>query len=461
MMVSLKVLKTSSFRLAAIYLTVFAISIGAVLSYVYWNTVVLLQEQTDDTIGAEVQGLAEQYRQRGLSGLIEVIKSRSKENNGSVYLFTNFVGRRMAGNLNSLPVGAVGDEGWFEFPYGVRTLSGREQHVARAYHLELAGGFTLVVGRDVEERLRLAELIRTALYWALGLAAVFGVSGSLLLSRNFLARIDSISATSRTIMAGDLTGRMPVSGTGDELDRLALSLNDMLDQIERLMSGMKEVSSNVAHDLRTPLTRMRSRVEAALRSDTPKDQRAALESTLSETDQLLATFNALLSIAKAESGQARAGFIEVDVVELIAEMADLYEPIIEDLSGTLSVHTDPGTKLRADRQLLAQMLTNLIDNVLKYGLDPKTGEPHVELFAGQTADEVTIYVADKGPGIEESDRPRVTERFVRLEKSRSASGNGLGLSLVKGVMKLHNGTLDLQDNNPGLKVLMRFKKTLS
>ncbi len=458
MRVNLKVLKTSTFRLAAIYLTVFAISIGAVLSYVYWNTVVLLQEQTDDTIGAEVQGLAEQYRQRGMTGLIEVIKSRSSENTGSVYLFTNFVGRRLAGNLNSLPVGAVGDEGWFEFPYGVRTLTGREQHMARAYHLELTGGFTLVVGRDVEDRLRLAQLIRTALYWALGLAAVFGVGGSLLLSRNFLTRIDSISATSRTIMAGDLTGRMPVSGTGDELDRLALSLNDMLDQIERLMSGMKEISSNVAHDLRTPLTRMRSRVEAALRTDTAKDQKAALESTLVETDQLLATFNALLSIAKAESGQARIGFIEVDVGELIAEMADLYEPLVEDLSGTLTLHTDPHTTLLADRQLLAQMLTNLIDNVLKYGLDPETGAPHVELFAGQNGQEVTIYVADRGPGIEEQDRKRVTERFVRLEKSRSAPGNGLGLSLVKGVMKLHNGTLVLEDNNPGLKVVMGFKK---
>jgi len=456
--INLKVLKTSTFRLAAIYLTVFAISIGAVLSYVYWNTVVLLQDQTDDTIGAEVQGLAEQYRQRGLSGLLEVIKERSKENTGSVYLFTNFVGRRMAGNLNSLPVGAVGNKGWIEFPYGVRTPLGREQHLARAFHLDLAGGYTLVVGRDVAERREFAGLIRTALFWALGLAAVFGVSGSLLMSRNFLARIDSISATSRTIMAGDLTERMPVAGTDDELDRLSLSLNDMLDQIERLMLGMKEISSNVAHDLRTPLSRMRARVEAALRSDVPKDQRAALEATLVETDQLIATFNALLSIAKAESGQARVGFTDVDIGDLIEEMADLYEPLIEDQGGTLKVHIDPGTTLKADRQLLAQMLTNLIDNVMKYGLDVKTGKPYIELRADHTTAGVTLSLADKGPGIDEKDRARVTERFVRLEKSRSAPGNGLGLSLVKGVMKLHNGELDLQDNHPGLKVLMRFKK---
>ena len=457
MRINLKILKTSTFRLAAIYLTVFAISIGAVLGYVYWNTVVLLQEQTDDTIGAEVQGLAEQYRQRGLNGLIEIIKERSKENTGSVYLFTNFVGRRMAGNLNSLPVGAVGEEGWFEFPYRVRTPKGREKHIARAFHLELNGGFNLVVGRDVEERREFARLIRMALFWALGLAAVFGVGGSLLMSRNFLARVDSISATSRTIMAGDLSERMPVSGTGDELDRLSLSLNDMLDQIERLMLGMKEISSNVAHDLRTPLTRMRTRVEAALRSGTPKEQRAALKVTLTETDQLLATFNALLSIAKAESGQARAGFELVDIGELIEEMADLYEPLIEDQNGILRVQTDPGTSLKADRQLLAQMLTNVIDNALKYGLGEKSGAPHIEVLAKKSNGKITISVADKGSGIDKSDRDRVTERFVRLEKSRSAPGNGLGLSLVKGVMKLHNGDLQLSDNHPGLKVTMLFK----
>lgn len=456
MRINLKVLKTSTFRLAAIYLTVFAISVGAVLSYVYWNTVVLLQDQTDDTIGAEVQGLAEQYRQRGLSGLLEVIKERSKENTGSIYLFTNFVGRRMAGNLNSLPAGAVGDKGWIEFPYGVRTPAGREKHIARAFHLELAGGFTLVVGRDIEERREFASLIRTALFWALGLAAVFGVSGSLLMSRNFLDRIDSISATSRTIMAGDLTGRMPVTGTGDELDRLSLSLNDMLNQIERLMSGMKEVSSNVAHDLRTPLTRMRSRIEAALRTNDSSEQQKALQANLEETDRLLATFNALLSIAKAESGQARAGFIEVDLGELLEETAELYEPLIDDQSGTLSLHIDPGATMRADRQLLAQLLTNLIDNALKYGLDPKSGEPHVELAVQKTVNQIIITVADKGAGIAEQDRERVTERFVRLEKSRSAPGNGLGLSLVKGVVNLHKGEIELQDNNPGLKVLLKF-----
>ncbi len=456
MRINLKVLKTSTFRLAAIYLVVFAISTGAVLGYVYWNTVVLLQDQTDDTIGAEVQGLAEQYRQRGLTGLLDIIKERSTENTGSIYLFTNFVGRRLAGNLDGLPVGAVGKEGWIEFPYGVRTKNGRDQHIARAYHLKLAGGFKLVVGRDVEERRELARLIRTALFWALGLAVVFGVGGSFLLSRNFLARIDSISATSRTIMAGDLTERMPVTGTNDELDRLAVGLNEMLDQIERLMMGMKEISSNVAHDLRTPLTRMRTRVEAALRSGDKDDQASALHSILQETDQLLATFNALLSIAKAEAGQARAGFEEVNLGELVEEMAEFYEPIIEDEGGVLELKVSQGVVIAGDRQLLAQLMTNLIDNTLKYGRDPKTNVPMVTLQADMIDDKPTLIVADKGVGIADEDKDRVTERFVRLEESRSAPGNGLGLSLVKGVVKLHRGSMTLADNKPGLKVSIQF-----
>ncbi len=456
MRINLKVLKTSTFRLAAIYLVVFAVSTGAVLGYVYWNTVVLLQQQTDDTIGAEVQGLAEQYRQRGLSGLLEIVKERSKENNGSIYLFTNFVGRRLAGNLDGLPVGAVGKEGWIEFPYGIQTKNGPDKHIARAYHLQLAGGFKLVVGRDVAERRELARVIRTALFWALGLAAVFGVSGAFLLSRNFLARIDSISATSRTIMAGDLSERMPVTGTNDELDRLATSLNEMLDQIEGLMMGMKEVSSNIAHDLRTPLTRMRTRVEAALRTGKDKDQTEALQSTLEETDQLLATFNALLSIAKAEAGQARAGFVPVNLSELVEEMSELYEPIVEDEGGMLELKVEPDVMIAGDRQLLAQLMTNLIDNSLKYGRDPESNIPTISLQTAMIDEKPTLIIADKGVGIADKDRERVTERFVRLEESRSAPGNGLGLSLVKGVVKLHKGEMVLQDNKPGLKVSIKF-----
>ena len=458
MPISLKTLKTSTFRLAAIYMMVFALSVGVILGYVYLNTVVLLQQQTDDTIGAEVQGLAEQYRQRGLSGMLEIIKERSNSNTGSVYLFTNFVGRRLAGNLDGTPTRAIRGKGWIEFPYAVRTQNGIETHVARAFHLGLEGGYNLVVGRDIEERLKFTILIRRALFWALGLAVFFGIGGALLMSRNFLKRIDSISDTTRRIMAGDLTERMPVSGTGDELDRLAVSLNEMLAQIEQLMNAMKEVSSNVAHDLRTPLNRVRARVEAALRSSDPKEQREALEKTLIDADQLLATFNALLSIAKAESGEARNSFTDVDLGQLVEDMAELYEPIIEDRNGTIEVTAPHGIIIPADRHLLAQVLTNLLDNALKYGASEADGRPHIELAVEETASAIRIIIADSGKGIAASDYKRVTKRFVRLEASRSEPGNGLGLSLAKGVMKLHSGRLIFTDNAPGLKIILEFSR---
>jgi signal transduction histidine kinase len=302
---NLKLLTSSTFRLGAVYLTVFAISVAAILGYIYWNTAILLEQQIEDTLEAEVQGLAEQYRQRGPAGLLDIVNLRSRESEGGVYILTNSIGRRIAGNLPALPAEAVGERGVIDFRYPYETASGTVQHTARAFFIQLDGGLRLVVGRDVEERRRFNDIIRTSLLWALGLTLVLGMGGGLLTSRNFLKRIDRINDTSRTIMAGDLAQRMPVSGSGDEIDRLSSNLNDMLDQINRLMAGMKEVSSNVAHDLRTPLTRLRARAEDALRSDDPESHRAALEANIAEADGLLATFNALLSIARAEAGQAR------------------------------------------------------------------------------------------------------------------------------------------------------------
>jgi signal transduction histidine kinase len=262
--------------------------------------------------------------------------------------------------------------------------------------------------------------------------------------------VDAITEASRTIMAGNMSGRMPVAGSNDELDRLALALNEMLDQIESLMAAMKEVSSNVAHDLKTPLTRIKARVEAALRSGSEAEYRSALENTVDESDRLLDTFNALLSIARAEAGQSRSGLVAVDVSELIADVAELYEPMAEEEGGTLTSATAPGLHVLGDRQLLAQALTNLLDNALKYGA--RDGEtPVITVTAAPEDDKVVITVADHGPGIPAEDRGRVTERFVRLDQSRSKPGNGLGLSLVSGVMKLHKGTLALEDNAPGLK----------
>ncbi len=450
MNIGFRLLHTSTFRLAALYLVLFVISVGALLGYVYWNTAVLLERQTEETIRAEVNALADQYRLRGVRGIIDTIQRRSDDDNGAVYLLVNSAGERVAGNLTALPTRPEGeDASWMEFPLDVQKPTGRESHMARAFYIKLSGGFELVVGRDVEALRQFAAIIRQTIYYALAIALVLGLGGGLLMSRNFLKRVETITEASRTIMAGNMSGRMPVTGLNDELDRLALALNEMLDQIESLMAAMKEVSSNVAHDLKTPLTRIKARVEAALRAGSEDEYREALDNTVNESDRLLETFNALLSIARAEAGQSRSGLAPIDVGPLIADVVDLYEPMAEEEGGTLTSSTAPGLLVMADRQLLAQALTNLIDNALKYGARP--GEtPEITVTGVVEGDKVVIAVADHGDGIAPEDRGRVTERFVRLDQSRSKPGNGLGLSLVSGVMKLHKGTLLLEDNHPGL-----------
>jgi signal transduction histidine kinase len=450
--VSLKLLQTSTFRLAALYLAVFALSVGAILAYVYWNTALLIERQIEAAVRSEMAVLGEQVAHSGAEGLIEAVRRRSTQNPGSVYLLTNFLGRRLAGNLDALPEAAVKGEGWIEFSYSVETFEGLEHHRARAYHLRLPNGSVLLVGRDIEERRRFAALIRRTLYFALGFTILLGLVGGLLMSRNFLHRIDSITAASRSIMAGDLSKRVPVSGSGDELDQLSVSLNQMLDQIERLMAGMKEISSNVAHDLRTPLTRLRSRVEAALRTGEPAAQKAALEKTIEEADSLLATFNALLSIARTEAGQVLEALKPVDLRELVTDLAELFAPMAEELGGSLELSANDTVMVKADRQLLAQALSNLLDNALKYGVASGRNSPEIALSLKHSADEAIIAVADRGPGIPDKDRGRVTERFVRLDRARTLPGSGLGLSLAQAIARLHNGKLLLKDNAPGLLV---------
>jgi signal transduction histidine kinase len=311
------------------------------------------------------------------------------------------------------------------------------------------------VGLDVEDMNQFRQIIRESLFWALGLAVLMGLGGGFWMSRNFLRRVDAITETSQSIMRGNLSGRMPVIGSGDELDRLAQALNEMLDQIEKLMNGMREVSSNVAHDLKTPLTRLRARAEAALRQKGKTEIHAALQQTLDDCDQLLSTFNALLSITKLESGQQRASLQVLDANDIIADVVDLYAPLAEERSGVLDMASRPGLQILGKRELLAQALINLIDNALKYGAGAD-GAAHIRVLGDRIGDEVVISVGDRGPGIAAKDRERVLQRFVRLDESRSKPGNGLGLSLVSSVVNLLGGRLLLEDNHPGLKAELRL-----
>jgi hypothetical protein len=272
-----------------------------------------------------------------------------------------------------------------------------------------------------------------------------------------------MTETTRTIMQGDLGGRLPVAGTGDELDRLAENLNLMLERIEALMHGLKEVSDNIAHDLKTPLTRLRNRTEQALRSAKKESEyRAALENTIEESDGLIRTFNALLMIARAESGQARENMSEFDAAEIAHDIGELYEPLAEEKGIALKVEAETPAPVKGNRELISQALANLVDNSIKYS-EPRNettnGVPaEIVVRALNEGDRILLTVADSGPGIPEADRSRVIERFVRLEQSRSKPGSGLGLSLASAVARLHGGELTLADNNPGLKSVIALPR---
>ncbi|MEX0838868.1 MAG: HAMP domain-containing sensor histidine kinase [Parvibaculum sp.] len=455
-------LKTSTFRLAVIYLALFAASAITLLAYVYWNTAGFLARQTDEAVEAEITGLAEQYRQGGLPLLVHTVIQRSRDPGQSLYLVLDPAGRVLAGTLDARPAVEPGADGWFDFNYNRKTLDGAEVKAARARAFFLQEGYYLLVGRDVQERREIESLITNALIWAIGMTVALGLAGGLFMSRNMLARVDDINRSSRDIMEGDLSQRLPIAGTGDELDQLGRNLNAMLDQIEALMTGMRQVTDNIAHDLRSPLNRLRNRLEVTLMQEaSPADYRHALERTIAEADNLLGTFNALLMIARAEAGSVREAMTWVDLAAIVNDAAELYEPVAEQSGLTLHVEVQEGLQIRGNRELLSQATANLLDNAVKHG-QPQTPDADGSITVSAMADParpgrgVILAVSDHGVGIPAGERQHVLERFVRLEASRNTPGSGLGLSLVAAVARLHGGQIELEDNDPGLKVSLHL-----
>jgi signal transduction histidine kinase len=368
----------------------------------------------------------------------------------------------IAGNVGSLAPGVMGTTGWSETAYRRMDEEDNAYHRALVNVTQLSGGFRLLVGRDLEERRRLFGIVARAAQWSILVVVVLGIGGGIFVARRVLQRIDAMTGTAQRIMAGDLSDRLPVGRSGDELDRLASNLNAMLERIEALMMGLKEVSDNIAHDLKTPLTRLRNRAEEALaKSGCEADYRAALERTIEESDGLIRTFNALLMIARAESGQARGNMDDFDATEVAEGIHELYEPLAEDGGMSLRLKTAP-TPLHGNRELIGQALANLVENAIKYGrpAEPKPAEPkgsvvsldarQILIEARREGDQVLLSVTDHGPGIPESERKHAMERFVRLDSSRSQPGSGLGLSLASAVATLHGGELRLGDSYPGL-----------
>jgi signal transduction histidine kinase len=457
-------INTSAFRLAAIYFTLFATSVLALLTFIYFSTADFVEAQAEETIDAEIRGLAEQYREHGLAGLVEIIDQRisaaqrtPSRIDDTIYLMTDPLLHKLAGNLETWPAAIERGSGWVSFPVTEKVNGATEVDNARASVIVLPGNFHLLVGRNLRDARLFRLRITNTMGWAALITLGLGVIGGLLMTRNMLRKVDAVNRTSTQIIHGDLSQRVPLSGTGDEFDQLAQNLNQMLDQIERLMAGMRQVADNIAHDLRTPLSRLRARLEVTL-IEKPDQTRYAevLRETINEADRLLSTFNALLSIAEAEAGSRRDSFEPVDLSEIARDVAELYEPVAEE--NGLGFETGIADKImvRGDRHLLSQAIANLLDNALKY-----TPEGRVALQVENRAGKARVEVSDTGPGVPPDRRSAVFDRFVRLEGSRSTPGNGLGLSLVRAVARLHDGEIWLEDSapgaaRPGLKVVIEL-----
>lgn len=451
-----KILRTQAFRIVVIYLAIFAFSAFALVGFVYWNTARVLDRETDATIAAEVTGLVEQYQRLPFSTFTDVIIGRSVRGDQGLYLLANSDHRVIAGNLDSWPQISAVENGLVEFNYERRIGVTSQLRRARGEVFMLAQGFYLLVARDVDERRQLEQVFQTALFWGTGLMILLGLAGGLLVSRRVLARLDIINRTSAQIMGGDLARRVPVRGAGDEFDDLAQNLNRMLDRIERLLHGMREVSDNVAHDLRSPLNRLRNRLELAVMRQPPDSDTARdIDAAVQETDRLIGTFNSLLLIAEAEAGSVRETMQEISLTDVIQGVGELYGPLAEEKELGFSVHLPPeGAVIRGNRNLVSQALANLVDNAIKY----TSGGGHIFVALDNHHDESTLVVADDGPGIPLEDRERVTQRFVRLESSRNSPGTGLGLSLVSAVARLHEARLAFDDNHPGLRATLTFRR---
>lgn len=462
--------RTTAFKLSAIYIAVFSVFSVAFVVYISATTNLVLNDQVRDTIRDEMLGLLDQYRGGGLISLVAAIEQRSFRPGASLYLVTDVNGRILAGNVLRVSSDLLTRSGAGPVTIRYDRFAGdRENRLAMVQVVRLDTGFLLLVGRDLGEREQFRAIVGSALAWALALLIGLALMSWFFVSRRVLKRIDSISATGRRIMEGDLSGRLEVMGTRDEFDRLAESLNAMLERIEALLYGLKDVSDNIAHDLKTPLTRLRNRVESTLAG--PPDvttYREALETTIEESDRLIATFNALLMIARVEAGSAAEEAAEIDVGAVVRDVAELYEPVAEEAGMSLVVNAPAaggdGATIRASRELVSQAVANLIDNAIKYAAPPAGAgsglprEPAVIVSVEKTADAVIVRVADNGPGIPEADRERVLQRFVRLEKSRSEAGSGLGLALVAAVVRLLGGSIALGDAAPGLVVTVHLPR---
>ena len=455
------IVKTTAVRLSALYLLLFGVC--AVLVVFYMNSLAagFFMNETRAAIEQELRSLDSIYQRNGMRALIVAIDRRARAPGAFVYLVADPAGRILTGNVRALEPGVLDTPGWTRRPFAYEKFRAHAEYgpqphaVANIFLFE--NGMHVLVGRDLGEPERFQVIVRRALVLALGLMALGGLLIWFFIGRRALRRIDAVSAASAGIVAGDLGRRLPVTAAGDEFDRLSASLNAMLGRIETLNDGLREVSDSIAHDLKTPLTRLRNRAEQALRGrDGEAGYRDALEDMIGEADQLIGVFNAMLQISRVEAGYTRFTPAPVDLAAVAAELAELYEPLVEDAGGHLDNRASGPLVVDGNRELIGQAVTNLIDNALKYGLGAGGGTVMLDGRADVAGGRAELLVCDDGDGIAQVDRERAVRRFERLDESRTAPGSGLGLSLVDAIMRQHGGELRLEDNEPGLCAVLSF-----
>lgn len=451
-----RIFQTAALRLSLAYGLLFAASSAVVFVVVHRQVEERSEEQLEDAVKVEADQLVREAERGGVEALAAQLRRWHAEEHRrpASYLLLDADGRALAGDLRpTAPVERR--KGWQRLVH--RDPDGDEDRMlGRGTALE--GGAFLFVAAETEDHDELMSSLARAFAWAAGLSLLLAIAGGVATSMAFLRRLDGFDRTAGHIMGGALGERIPVRGSGDEFDRLAVRLNGMLDRVQALVESLRQVSTDVAHDLRTPLTRLRHGLEAAQREATSVEaHRAAIDRALVECDQILATFGALLRIAQIEAGTRRAGFAEVELSALFESIAETYAPVAEDAGHALSAEIEPGLRMRGDRDLLTQMLANLLDNAIQH-TPPGT---RIRLTLARTASGGAAgAVVDDGPGVPEADRARVFGRMVRLDSSRSTPGNGLGLSLVAAVAELHGLTVELTDGRPGAVVRLDFPATM-
>lgn len=441
-----KLLRTSAFRLTLLYAGIFCASFIILFGLIYWSTARYMDRQFDSSVSNEIAEIESDAANGNLASLQEIVRGLTRHSPGFFYLLQDRDGNVLAGTLPPMtPTEGIVDRTQVEVQGRVMPIRGRG--------VGLKGGAFLFVGLNIKELHKMHASVARTFVWGFVATIFISLISGAFISFTMLARIEALSNVSRLIVNGDLDRRIPLRGNNDEFDHLAVSLNAMFDRIQGLMDGLRQVSTDIAHDLRTPLTRLRQHIETALRKGDDVDSlRTAFHATLKDVDSILDTFSALLRIAQLESSARRAKFTEIDLTDLLRTAVELYAPMAEEKEQAIVERIDDGLKVRGDKELLLQLFANVLENAVRHS-PPRAV---IEVGGKRLVDATVVSVCDNGPGIPEEMRTKVFQRFFRLDPSRTTPGSGLGLSLVKAIASLHNMSVELFSNEPGLVVQVRF-----